>query len=64
MPSLKYRSALLQPLRATWVLVPMNWVVYDFICASALRFGRANMGLLKMRHQIYATGRGGLTCPP
>ena len=47
MPSLKYRSALLQPLRATWVLVPMNWVVYDFICASALRFGRANMGLLK-----------------
>ena len=52
MPSLKYRSALLQPLRATWVLVPMNWVVYDFICASALRFGRACGTVEKVFHRI------------
>ncbi len=28
---------------AIWVLVSMNWAVYDIACASALRFGRASM---------------------
>ena len=41
MPFLKYCTCIILTATRHLVLVPMNWVVYDFVCSSASRYGRA-----------------------
>ena len=37
---------------ATWFLVSINWMVYDFVCAGASRFGKACGTVEKVFHRI------------